>query len=146
MSEEKAEYQTKHDPSEAVTRSDAVRDALRTLKDTSGLSWRKIALLRPYADDPPMPAGTLCAIAKGGKIPALYAARFGIVSYALTPVCPHCGVVHYKKTCPAHPARPRARVAVNTRDMRSAAQTLRRHLDPADLTELTDLLMAGHIR
>lgn len=54
------------------------------------MPWRKIAEFFPG-----VPAGTLCAIAKGRdpKSPAIRAA-LGLPAFASAPVCPVHGVVH----------------------------------------------------
>lgn len=59
------------------------------------MTWRQIA-----AHFDGVPAGTLCAIAKGRdpKSPAIRAA-LGLPAYASAPVCPVHGVVHQGR-CP----------------------------------------------
>ena len=52
--------------------SDILRERLRSLHDTSGLSWRKIAEIPEFKG---VPAGTLCAIAKGAKVPKKWRRR-----------------------------------------------------------------------
>lgn len=121
-------------------------DLLVALRErrANGESWEAIA--ESYAS-PHITRGHIYKIAVKEWNPNKLEIRhaLGLVAYESVPVCPHCGTVHRRKTCPDHPGRKRARVAVNTRDMRSAAQTLRAHLTQADLAELTDLLMAGQI-
>jgi len=76
---------------------DMVQEELNRLHLVEHLSWRKIASLEPFLG---IPAGTLCAIAKGReprdsehrrilKMPAL----------ELAPVCRKCGQVHVTKRC-----------------------------------------------
>src|SRR3989337_516310 len=77
-----------------VRNTDIVSKALRTLKGTTGLAWRKIALLDDYS---PIPAGTLCAIAKGYPVPKRWRQRLGLPLLAPAPVCLKCGQVHVTK-------------------------------------------------
>lgn len=58
-----------------VRTPDIVRERLKSLHDTYGFTWREIAASDAYAG---IPAGTLCAIAKGGPIPARYYAQLGL--------------------------------------------------------------------
>jgi len=71
---------------------DIIREQLNELHDRYGLSWRKIANVGQYRG---IPAGTLCAIAKGTKeIPDKFKARFGILIEVPVAPCPIHGVVH----------------------------------------------------
>jgi hypothetical protein len=47
----------------------------------------------------PVPAGTLCAIAKGKNVPDKWRERFNIQRMEPAPVCAKCGEVHVTKTC-----------------------------------------------
>ena len=83
-----------------VQRLDAIRRDLRRergkgIKESGKPTpWRILA--QSY---PGVPPGTLCAIAKG-RTPqkASVRAALGLPVTAPAPVCPRCGVVHYK-TC-----------------------------------------------
>jgi very-short-patch-repair endonuclease len=86
-------------PKTPVQTLDKLQERLNTIHDTHGLSWRAIAQIPEFAG---IPAGTLCAIAKGRdpkdaherlllRLPAL----------APAPVCPKCGVPHVTKRCTA---------------------------------------------
>lgn len=65
----------------------------------TGMPWRRIA-----ADFPGVPAGTLCAIAKGREPKGARIRRaLGLPAMQPAPVCPRCGVVHVRqcRTVPA---------------------------------------------
>ncbi|MCC6192078.1 MAG: hypothetical protein IT318_23865 [Anaerolineales bacterium] len=81
-----------------VQQLDAIRRDLLAKHDRQGLSWRKIAK-RHY---PGVPAGTLCAIAKGRE-PKKISVRLalGLPALADAPVCPDCGQVHVAGVCTA---------------------------------------------
>ena len=58
-----------------VTTRDIVRERLKSLHDTSGLTWREIAARDEYGGIPP---GTLCAIAKGTRLPRCHLVKLGL--------------------------------------------------------------------
>lgn len=74
-----------------VTTSDIVREILKGLHDTSGLSWRKISNLSQYKG---IPFGTLCAIANGADVPHKWKPHFGLPALVPTVACSACGRVH----------------------------------------------------
>jgi len=80
-----------------VRTSDTIQEALNRLRDTDGLSWRKIARLDIFSEMG-IPAGTLCSIAAGEPIPHKWRAAFGMPELAPAPVC-KCGDVHTTKRC-----------------------------------------------
>lgn len=78
---------------------DALRRDLLAKHDWQHLSWREIAR-RHY---PGVPAGTLCAIAKGREPKgAGMRTRLGLPALGQAPVCTACGRVHVADTCTAH--------------------------------------------
>lgn len=81
-------------PKGSVQTLDTLRSRLTSARAT-GMTWRQIA-----AHFDGVPAGTLCAIAKGRdpKSPAIRSA-LGLPAYASAPVCPVHGVVHAGR-CP----------------------------------------------
>jgi len=85
---------TGNKPRTTVRTPDIVSKALITLKGITGYSWRKIALLDDYN---PIPAGTLCAIAKGYPVPKRWRQKLGLPLLAPAPVCLKCGQVHVTK-------------------------------------------------
>jgi len=80
-----------------VRTPDTIQEALNTLNGIFGLSWRKIAALRAFAEIG-IPAGTLCSIAKGEQIPNKYRPGFNLAPLLPAPVC-KCGEVHTTKRC-----------------------------------------------
>ena|SRR3990167_5569303 len=123
----------------AVRNPDIVSKELRSLKGTTGLTWRKIALLDDYS---PIPAGTLSTIAKDGYIPRKWRLRLGLPALAPAPVCLKCGNVHVTKKCMANNGnghRPR-RVAIRIDNPESAARTIEKHFGKAFVSELIELL------
>ena len=100
-------------------------------------TWRKVA--KVYGNK--VPAGTLCAIAKGRepKKPA-HRAALGLPALAPAPVCQKCGVVHTAKRCTANSDKPRPRRAINLADAASAADTIRRHASAEFVAELAEML------
>ena len=126
-----------------VRNTDIVSKALRTLKGTTGLAWRKIALLDDYS---PIPAGTLCAIAKGYPVPKRWRQRLGLPLLIPAPACLKCSQVHVTKKCMANNGnghRPR-RVAIRIDNPESAARTIEKHFGKAFISELIELLDNRH--
>lgn len=113
-------------PNRSVQRLDAIRSDLARLRARHiPLTWREIAERYPG-----VPAGTLCAIAKGRE-PKKHAIRnaLGLPDLAPAPVCPHCGRVHQSDVCPEqHPrgADSLAPVTVWARRVRAGAVVLGR--------------------
>lgn len=66
-----------------VTKCDTPLERLKSLRDTSLLSFRQIADLPEFTGIPP---GTLCAIYKGKSVPKRWRARFGMPDAALVVV------------------------------------------------------------
>ena len=58
-----------------VKNPDTPQERLKSLHDTSGLSWRKIANLDSYRGIPP---GSLATFAKSGWLARRYRSRFGL--------------------------------------------------------------------
>ena len=83
----------------AVRSSDTTQEALNLLHGTFGLSWRKIAALRPFAEIG-IPHGTLHAVAREGVdvIPVKFREAFNLPRTKPAPVC-KCGEVHTTKRC-----------------------------------------------
>jgi len=73
-----------------------------------GKTWREIAALPCFQG---VPAATLCAIYKHGRVPhnPAYLRILGLPVTAPAPVCRQCGQVHVTKRCTARVARPRVR-------------------------------------
>jgi len=80
-----------------VRTPDMAQDELKQAHGTQIPSWRKLSLLEAYSG---IPAGTLCSIAKTGKVPNKWRERFGLPALAPAPVCPVHGVVHLARRCP----------------------------------------------
>lgn len=62
-----------------VRTSDSIRDLLKELHNTNGLTFREIALTGDFLSIPP---GTLCAITKGYPIPHKWRERLGLLPEA----------------------------------------------------------------
>ena len=79
---------------------DNLSGTLQALKAIHGTTWRDIAQIEQYQG---IPAGTLCAIAKGRnpKNPH-YREILRLPVLALAPVCLQCGEVHTTKRCTAN--------------------------------------------
>ena len=79
---------------------DTVIRALLQLNTVGGMAWRDIAKMDAYKG---IPAGTLCAIAKGRepKNPH-YREILRLPVLAPAPVCAKCGAVHVTKRCTAN--------------------------------------------
>jgi len=73
-----------------VTNPDIIQERLKSLHGPS-MPWREIAKLDDYRG---IPAGTLCTIAKTGKVPGRWRKRLGLPELAPAPVCVSCGSVH----------------------------------------------------
>lgn len=87
-----------------MTKSDGVQtlystiERLKYLHDTRMMSWAQIALLDEYSG---ISRATLCAIAHGREPKNEHTrAILHLPQYAPAPVCPRCGEVHTKKSCP----------------------------------------------
>lgn len=92
---------------------DTLREKLKTLHDTYGLPWRRIAQMPEFLG---IPAGTLCAITKGEKVPRKYEAQLGLPHTEPVPVCLEHQVVH-RYDC--HTQTVRARTTRKPRAWRS---------------------------
>lgn len=89
----------------SVRTCDSLRRRLLSLYDGSTVKWRDVAAMPEFGG---VAAGTLCSISKGYEPKSLHVRlALGLPAYMSTPVCPRCGVVHVRKTCP--PAQPSAR-------------------------------------
>lgn len=75
----------------SVTICDTPIQRLKSLRDTSMLSWRQIASQGEFEG---IPAGTLATIAKTGKIPKKYRSVFYPHKPRVAHVCKNC--VNYK--------------------------------------------------
>jgi len=62
--------------------------------------------------------------------------------YAEAPVCPRCGVVHVRQTCPSRkgPGKPRPRISIHTTNMGNAASSIVKHIDREHVVELIEEL------
>ena len=102
-------------------------------------SWRRVAI--EYGSK--IPAGTLCAIAKGREPKkAIHRAALGLPALAPAPVCLKCGAVHVTKRCTSSGDKPprRARIAVSLKDAASAAKAIRKHGGVAYALQLAKML------
>ena len=123
----------------SVRTPDIVQAELRAEKRATGLSWRKIAAQRKYSEKG-VPAGTLCTIAKTGYIPPKWRPFFGVRALVKVEACPHCGVVHTRKTCPKR-RKPRAtRLAISKTDVDSAYRSIANNCDKDFIIELAKRL------
>lgn len=74
-----------------VPSEDTIRMRLNVIH-AFGVSWRNMAKLPEYKT---IPAGTLCAIAKGKRVPDKHKKQLGLPYSLLTTVCSAgCGEVH----------------------------------------------------
>ena len=91
-----------------------------------------------------MTAGTARRIAVEGHEPVDHDIRvaLGLPALIPAPACVKCGQVHVTKRCTNGTARRKTprRVAVRCDDMRSAAGTILRNLEPEQVKELVNLL------
>jgi hypothetical protein len=82
-------------PQNFVQSLDNVIQRINELRTLQGLKWREIS--KYYG----LPAGTLSSIAKGREPKDPHTrALLNLPVLAPTPVCPGCGIVHIKPTCP----------------------------------------------
>jgi hypothetical protein len=81
----------------SVQSLDIVREHLVSIRGTNMTPWREIAQMPEYQG---IPAGTLCAIAKGREPKCAKVRKIlGLPILAPAPVCPTCGIPHTKR-CP----------------------------------------------
>ena len=93
---------------------DTLRSELEHLHDTLDMSWRQIAALAQYS---PIPAGTLCSIAKGAKIPRKWLQRLNV-----------------------RREDARKRIAISKTNAESAARSIRRNVSPEVVEQIKELL------
>ena len=117
---------------------DTVQDHLYSLHKDYG-SWRAVSIRFGCK----IPAGTLCAVA-GGREPKHPEHRklLGLPAYGWAAVCPTCGEIHLRRTCPKT-TKPRARRAISLTDPESAAATIINHMSAANVRRLVELLDIG---
>jgi hypothetical protein len=123
-----------------ITEDRLKRDLLA--KNLSGKTLREIA--KEYGD-----GITHADIQRGikGDFPKSEHKRFilGLPALIPTPACNKCGEVHVRRRCPntsQAKTTPR-RVAIRTDDMRSAAATILRNIEPEKIKELMGILSNG---
>lgn len=81
----------------AIQSPEAASEALRRLKDTTGLTWAEIASQPDYAGITP---GNLSSIAAGREPKDAHVrAILHLPALALAPVCVTCGEVHTSRRC-----------------------------------------------
>lgn len=68
-------YRSREHSTDSVTTSDMVRERLKSLHDTSGLSFRKIQQMDGFRR---IPAGTICSVYHGNPVPKKYYPDLGI--------------------------------------------------------------------
>jgi hypothetical protein len=74
-----------------------------------------------------------------------YRVILGLGALVPTPTCPKCGVVHIRRFCPRpKPNGAVRRVAIRVDNMKSAAGTIFRNVDPEQIKELVGILSNGH--
>jgi hypothetical protein len=141
---------TKIKPPITVRSSDTARRLLISRKGTPGRTWRWLAQNVYW----PVPAGTLCAIAKGEKIPNRYRRVFKLPAIVKREVCPLHGVVHdydcqtqeVKPRSNGRPKRKRERLAISKHDPASAARSMRRNLTAEMIEGIMEELRDGYTK
>ena len=124
----------------SVTAIDSLRARLEERYRATG-RWRAVAA---EFGDPPIPPGTVHAIARRGYEPksSTVRKRLGLPELATVTVCPVHGIVHIgrcRKNSDRKPRRPRLSVPAD--NMERAAEYLRKRLKPEQLVDLIDELM-----
>ena len=120
--------------------SEGVQEALTLLHDAHTLSWPKIALYAKINRISEIPAGTMCSVYHGLRVPKKWRADFGMPELQLLPICPDCN----KQMTDNHKCkaiRP-PRLSIRLDDPQSAAKSIAKHMYPEAIAELIELLEA----
>jgi hypothetical protein len=122
----------------AFRNSEGVKQALKMLHDTHMLSWPKIA---KNAKNSKIPAGTLCSIYHGMRVPKKWRPEFDMPKLREMPICDKCDrPMGENHKCGIK--RP-PRIAIRLDDPESAARSIWRHMEPELIADLINLLEHG---
>lgn len=118
--------------------SEGVQEALILLHDTHGLSWPKIALYAKISRISEIPAGTMCSVYHGLRVPKKWRADFGMPELQLLPICPDCG----KQMTENHKCKAKRppRIAIRLDNPGSAARSIESHMARNEIKILSEYL------